>query len=763
MSVIGKSLNKLFVSAKILGDEQLRIGEDVIYVLETSRSEHTALLVLSLKEQGVVASRRDLLSVDKKTARAMQFRLESLIEKLEFKGEDADIKIVPVTIYHGHFPGRSSSWWRVVFSERWGPKGWWGRLLQLMVSGRQTLLQLDQPFSLRALMNDSNSQLAGVTAASVVNVLEEHFVQRRRATFGPDLSNRKQLLETIIDQDDVQREIQLHSEQQQQSFEKSEKYARHQINAIAANVSPSFIRMLSSALGWFFSRIYRSVKVKGVDKIRVLAKDYQTVFVPCHRSHMDYVLMSWMLHNQGLMIPHIVAGDNLNAPVLGRFLKFGGAVFMRRSFYEDPLYSLLFKNYIKHLHVNGHALEYFIEGGRSRTGRLLPPKSGMLSITLEAAQQQSIKPIALVPVWISYDKLVESRTYAEQLANQKKTPESLLGLVQSLKMFKGQFGDAVVSFAAPILLSDNVTKFDNIKAKSIFLARQIMERISGACYVNESALLATVLLSQRRLRMSRVQLIESVNSLTSLLVKMPNAPAGIAMGSVGKWIDDACDREQLSVTNDDVYLTPEQACEMTYYRNQIHHLTLLVGLFLLVSKRYHKPLSQTVPKLIKAVYPYLARELYWPWQGAEVNKALKNIRDLLVDQQLIIEEEKCLHVRNTALSVSLMQTVEPFLLRYYVVFRLLQEFADLSIDDLIDESVRLAGLLHQEFGFHSPEYTDSKGLAEFIKAMQDQDMLCLSADGQVFASVDATSLMIRSRQILLPHYLSLVDKSIRRH
>ena len=267
MSVIGKSLNKLFVSAKILGDEQLRIGEDVIYVLETSRSEHTALLVLSLKEQGVVASRRDLLSVDKKTARAMQFRLESLIEKLEFKGEDADIKIVPVTIYHGHFPGRSSSWWRVVFSERWGPKGWWGRLLQLMVSGRQTLLQLDQPFSLRALMNDSNSQLAGVTAASVVNVLEEHFVQRRRATFGPDLSNRKQLLEAIIDQDDVQREIQLHSEQQQQSFEKSEKFARHQINAIAANVSPSFIRMLSSALGWFFSRIYRSVKVKGVDKI----------------------------------------------------------------------------------------------------------------------------------------------------------------------------------------------------------------------------------------------------------------------------------------------------------------------------------------------------------------------------------------------------------------------------------------------------------------------------------------------------------------
>ena len=762
MSVIGKFLNKLFVSAKVLGDEHLRIGENVIYILETSRSEHVELLALSLKEQGAIIIARDLLSVDKKTTKAMQYRLESLVEKLEFGALQADIKIVPVTIYHGHFPNRTSSWWRVVFCERWGPKGWWGRLVQLVVSGRQTLLQLDKPFSLKALMSENQNQPAGVTASNIVKLMQRHFTARRQATFGPDLSNRKQLLDQILAQSDVQRQIQLHSEEQQQSFEKSEKYARQQINAIATNVSPSFIRIVSSLLTWFFARTYRRVSIKGIDKVRVLAKDYQTVFVPCHRSHMDYVLMSWMLHNQGLMIPHIVAGDNLNAPVLGRFLKKGGAVFMRRSFYDDPLYGLLFKNYIKNLHANGHALEYFVEGGRSRTGRLLPPKGGMLSITLEACLQKNVKPIALVPVWISYDKLVESRSYAKQLTDNKKAPESLFGFVQSLKQFRGDFGDAVVSFADPILLGDNVSKYENIKGKSAFLAQQVMERISGACYVNESALLATVMLSGRRLRMSRAQLVEQVNSLSSLLVKMPNAPVGIAMGSVDKWIYDAQMRGQLSTNNDHVYLTPEQACEMTYYRNQIHHLTLLVGLYLLVSKRYPKPLAQTVPKLIKAVYPYLAKELYWPWQGADVNKALKEIRDLLVDQQLVIEEEKSLLVRNTALSVSLMQTVEPYLLRYYVVFRLLEGSAGLTLDDLIDEAVRLAGLLHAEFGFQSPEYTDSKGLAGFIKAMCEQGVLFVSEQGQVSASVDASGLMARSRQILLPHYLTLVDANLKK-
>jgi glycerol-3-phosphate O-acyltransferase len=441
----------------------------------------------------------------------------------------------------------------------------------------------------------------------------------------------------------------------------------------------------------------------------------------------------------------------------------GGAVFMRRSFYDDPLYVALFKSYVMQLHSNGHAIEYFVEGGRSRTGRLLAPKSGMLAMTLEASLQINIKPIALVPVWISYDKLVESKSYSSQLSNNKKAPESLIGLLQSLKVFKGVFGDAVVSFAEPVIVNDNFSKFDDIKAKSNYLAQRVMERINSACYVNETALLATVLLSERRLRLTREQLIERVNQLSSILIKMPNAPVGIAKGNVSQWIDAASLRNQLSVNSEDVFLSTEQACDMTFYRNQIHHLTLLVGLYLLVAKRYHKPLTQSISKLIKAVYPYLAKELFWPWQGVEVIHALKNIRSLLIDQQLIIEHDKCLTVRNTALSVALMQTVEPYLLRYYIVFRLLQEFKELPEDDLIEESVRLASLLHMEFGFQSPEYTDAKGIGRFVQAMQEQQVLSKNAAEAIFSSVDASVLMTRSKQILLPHYIQLIEESIRKH
>ncbi len=757
MSLIGKFLNKLFVSAKIFGDEQLRISTEVIYVLETSRSEHRALLSLSLAEQGSVSNHRCVLFADPKFSNELVYRLESLLEKLEFT--DSDVKIVPVSIFHGHFPNRELSWWRMLFSERWGPRSWWSRFVVLLVSGRQTILQLDQPFSLRQLMVDEGAQPANASAAKIVKLLQAHFAQRRLASLGPNLSNRKRLITTIVSGADIQKQIQQHSEKHNISIQQAEKYARQQLNLIATNLSPSFVRLTSGILNWFFRRTYRQIRIEGIDVVRQTAKDYQLVFLPCHRSHMDYVLMSWNLHQQGLVMPHIVAGDNLNAPVLGDGLKLGGAVFMRRSFYDDPLYGALFKGYIKQLHRDGHSLEYFIEGGRSRTGRLLPPKNGMLSMTLEASLQDNLKPIALVPVWISYDKLVESRSYSKQLSNNQKSPESLSGLVQSLKMFKGKFGDAVVSYAEPILLDSNFSKFEDLKAKSSYLARQVMERINSVCYVNETALLATVLLSQHRLRLSKTQLIEQVNNLSTILVNMPNAPAGIATGNVASWIEAAQDRGQLSVSSEDVYLTVEQACEMTFYRNQIHHLTLLVGLYLLVAKRYHKPLAQTVPILIKAVYPYLGRDLFWPWQDAAVDQALTKVRELLVNQQLIIEQDKCLQVRNTALSVALMQTVEPYLLRYYIVFRLLQEFDDLSEGDLVDESVRLASLLHAEFGFHSPEYTDSKGIGNFIKAMQEQEVLSV-VDDVISACVDASGLMARSEQILLPHYLVLIEKNI---
>ena len=143
----------------------------------------------------------------------------------------------------------------------------------------------------------------------------------------------------------------------------------------------------------------------------VTSESHTLVYVPSHRSHIDYMALSYSLYEAGLMTPHIAAGDNLNLPMLGNFLRGSGAFFMRRTFREDPLYSAIFSEYVHKLLYKGHCIEFFPEGGRSRTGRLLRAKYGLLKLCLESHLTDLPKPIAFVPVYFGYEKILEANTY----------------------------------------------------------------------------------------------------------------------------------------------------------------------------------------------------------------------------------------------------------------------------------------------------------------------------------------------------------------
>ena len=132
------------------------------------------------------------------------------------------------------------------------------------------------------------------------------------------------------------------------------------------------IRVLEGLLSWFWHRIYDGVDIQGFERLEQMAHTHTLVYAPCHRSHVDYLVLSHALFGLGLMLPHIAAGDNLNIPVIGKLLRRGGAFFMRRSFRNDPIYRAVIREYLNEVFSRGHSVEYFIEGGRSRTGRMLP-------------------------------------------------------------------------------------------------------------------------------------------------------------------------------------------------------------------------------------------------------------------------------------------------------------------------------------------------------------------------------------------------------
>ena len=169
---------------------------------------------------------------------------------------------------------------------------------------------------------------------------------------------------------------------------------------------------------------------------------------------MDYLLLSYIIYTKGFAVPHIAAGVNLNMPVLGRLLRKGGAFFLRRSFRGNSLYPVVFMKYLGLMMARGHSLEYFIEGGRSRTGRLLPPKTGMLSMTVRSFLRDPARPVVFIPVYFGYERLVEGETYIGELSGQPKKKESVWSLLRSLPSLRRKFGKVHVSLGEPIDLGE---------------------------------------------------------------------------------------------------------------------------------------------------------------------------------------------------------------------------------------------------------------------------------------------------------------------
>src|SRR6185437_4015792 len=301
---------------------------------------------------------------------------------------------------------------------------------------------------------------------------------------------------------------------------------------IAANYSHSFIRFMESALSRLWNRLYDGVVFGHVETLERTAEGNEIVYVPCHRSHMDYLLLSYVIYVNGFAIPHIAAGINLNLPIVGRFLRMGCAFFIRRSFRGNALYTVVFMKYLAAIMARGHSIEYFIEGGRSRTGRLLQPKTGMLSMTLRSFLRDPVRPVVFMPVYFGYERIVEGNTYIGELSGKPKEKESVLGLLRTFRKFRERFGKVHVNLGEPIALADlldqhepewRALKFEDdtrlpwVGRAVDALAGKIMRNINSAAAVTPIGLLTVTLLATARQALPEADLLRQIDLYSALL------------------------------------------------------------------------------------------------------------------------------------------------------------------------------------------------------------------------------------------------------
>ena len=260
-----------------------------------------------------------------------------------------------------------------------------------------------------------------------------------------------QLLKTADVRSVVRREMQARSLSRRAAL----LAARKDAIEIAANYSQAFVRFMSVLLAWLWTRLYEGVDFEHVEKMSEIGDGAEIIYVPCHRSHMDYLLLSYVIYRKGFAVPHVAAGINLNLPVIGRFLRKGGAFFLRRTFKGDAVYAAVFAKYLGFMMARGHALEYFIEGGRSRTGRLLSPRTGMLSMTVRAYLRDPKRPVVFMPVYFGYERIVEGRTYIGELSGLPKEKESVFGLLKAtVSVLRSKLGKVHVNLGQPISLDE---------------------------------------------------------------------------------------------------------------------------------------------------------------------------------------------------------------------------------------------------------------------------------------------------------------------
>ncbi|RYG69506.1 glycerol-3-phosphate acyltransferase, partial [bacterium] len=284
------------------------------------------------------------------------------------------------------------------------------------------------------------------------------------------------------------------------------------LQEMEATPEPAAVPLLDKLFERTVRRMYQDILVDeaGLDRLREVSKDGTLVLLPNHRSHVDYIILSKIFHDAKMPVPLVAAGDNLNFFPAGPILRRAGAFYLRRSFRGDRLYAAVLEAYVRRLIREGHPLEFFLEGGRSRTGRLLPAKRGLLSMVVDSALGGG-RPVYFCPIAIVYERVPEEHAYVRELTGASKEREDARGLFRSARVLGQNYGHLSIELAEPISLDDLVQEFASApesgegevptltpakrRALVTTLANRTMTALSETFAVTPGAIVATVLLA----------------------------------------------------------------------------------------------------------------------------------------------------------------------------------------------------------------------------------------------------------------------------
>jgi len=476
------------------------------------------------------------------------------------RGRREPILLVPQVFVWTKLPDRRQG---NVVDALLGTREWPGKIrttVQFLKNYNNVSLRAGEPINLIDFLEQAHDGAGGpeddgALTRRLTYALLRKLERERRAIVGPVRKGNERMRAEVIKSVKLQaiiRDLAGEGEKERQVLTAR---AYGMLRELEAQPEPGVIRMFDLLLDTLVNRIYDGLEVDqaGLERVREAAKMGTLVLLPSHKSHVDYLMLSFVFYRANLQVPLIAAGDNLAFFPLGLVLRRAGGFFIRRSFGGDRLYATVVDAYIRRLIREGYSIEFFMEGGRSRTGKLLSPKLGLLNMVVEAALSVPNKNVYFVPVSIGYDRLVEGSEYVRELTGGEKQKEDARGLLKTTRILRGRYGRLNIQFGdilslkdirqngEPSTASDGNGALSPAKRRALVtrLAHRVMSEINRATAVTPGAVVATALLNHRRRGLSHGELLASSARLAKVLRHLGARLSTSLLDAAGELREDA--------------------------------------------------------------------------------------------------------------------------------------------------------------------------------------------------------------------------------
>jgi glycerol-3-phosphate O-acyltransferase len=441
---------------------------------------------------------------------------------------DFPIFIVPVLVAYGRRrENENESLVNILFGQS-EQTGALRRVITFIRYSNQAYVIPAEPINLSEYLRENKARLHETVIHDLRGELIGRIEEEKTAVVGPALKSKEELIGMVLSDETMKKFITDFAVKSKKDRGVVEREARRYLYEIASDYKETFVGIWIKILTWVWNTVYDGLVIdhEGIAKLRNISKKMPFVIIPCHRSHIDYLLLSYVFFKNNIQMPFIAAGSNLSFFPMGYIFRKSGAFFMRRSFRGNEVYAEVLSKYIAILLQEGLPLEFFIEGGRSRTGKMVIPKYGLLSMIIQAYQDNYCDNFAAIPVYIGYDRVIEEKSYLDELSGAPKAKENAAQIIKSGNILRKRYGQVYINIGEPMIMKSYLESQEKQIEQMTLDERQSLYRkigyeieleINKVSVVTPFSLVASGLLSHDRRGISHDELTDILNEFYEFL------------------------------------------------------------------------------------------------------------------------------------------------------------------------------------------------------------------------------------------------------